>query len=172
LQNQFLLETANKLNDALAQISKLRKVITDMELKHKIEVENVRSGGCKSNNEIEILQDRLALEQGKAASLKTVVNKLNQELKYTTSGLLSILNDEHVKSKTLSQKVTDAEKTRLEEMKKYNERLKLIKDAIEQIQEINLSLMISKIDYQDRESIWLVSQLNRLMRDNKILMAK
>jgi hypothetical protein len=82
LQNQFLLETANKLNDALAQISKLRKVITDMELKHKIEVENVRSCGCKSNNEIEILQDRL--EQGKAASLKTAVNKLNQELKYTT----------------------------------------------------------------------------------------
>jgi hypothetical protein len=121
---------------------------------------------------IEILQDRLALEQGKAASLKTAVNKLNRELKYTTSGLLSILNDEHVKSKTLSQKVTDAEETRLEEMKKYNERIKLIKDAIEQIQEINLSQMISKIDYQARESIWLVSQLNRPMRDKKILMAK
>jgi phenylalanyl-tRNA synthetase alpha subunit len=172
LQDKYLVDTANKLNNALTQIVKLRNIITAMDLKHKEEVEKIRAGGCKSNNEIEILQDRLALEQGKAASLKTSVNALKQELQSTTLSLLSILNDEHSKSKALSEKASVAEKTRLEDMQRYNEKLKFIKETIEQIQEINLNQMITKIDYQARESIWLVSQLNRLMRDKKSLIAK
>jgi len=168
LQNKYLLDTANKLNAAYADIAQLRSHITEMERRHNQEVELIRAGhNARSNRDIEAVQDSLANEQRKAEQLKTTCIALNNELKNTTTNLLKIIQGEQEKGEQLKTLIEKSEQARLDDLNKYNERLLLIKKRLEEIYDLNLATMINKIDYSSRESLWLVSQLGRLMKERK-----
>jgi hypothetical protein len=154
------------------KIKKLKATINELDKKHQNELVEAIGNKIQHNVDIAELQERLATETCKADIFRQEYFELEQEAKERYEELLAIISNDKERFQVLEVMIRKVQNARINEVEEYNNKLRTIKNTINQVHEYYVSGMVNKIDFSARESLWMVTQLNRLMKERRSLLER
>jgi hypothetical protein len=155
----------------LSEIAKLKATVDALDFKHKSELDEARNSSCVQKDiDLNILRERLGLEECRAEMYRKDFYELELEAKKLYDDLMSIIQEDRQRFETLEQMVRKVQNARINEAEEYNAKLRSIKLTISQINEHYTTSMLNKIDFSARESLWLVTQLQRMRQEKRMIL--